>query len=184
MQICYLLKGRYNLHGELVNPQLRTYDEVNPYFDTVLDTWSKSNAFDSLKAILQPVLPQCSKIVAFALGDFSRAIKTDHDNGCACQDAMLLTLRDMMMSHYADAAEDMACFAQDPAYNDVDQAVLEQHGVRVVEDPAGFLEVDNFTAVISISPDVAVRGIVADLAYPALIIWNELPDESRPPVML
>ena len=77
------------------------------------------------------------------------------------------------MSHVLNTVENIPCFAQDPAYNDVDQAVLEQHRVCVVEDPAGFLEVDNSTAVISVSPDVAVKGVVTDLAYPALIIWDE-----------
>jgi hypothetical protein len=84
------------------------------------------------------------------------------------------------MSRNPNTAEDIPCLAQDPVYSDVDQAVLEQHGVRVIEDPVGFPELDNSTAVISVAPDVAVKGVVTDLAYPALIIWDVLENDKGP----
>lgn len=68
-------------------------------------------------------------------------------------------------------------FLQDPGYRDHDKATIESLWLeaRFVEDPQGFLEVDDDTLVISIDPDVPVRSIVADIATPAAMIWAGKP---------
>ncbi|KAK4033619.1 hypothetical protein C8A01DRAFT_49833 [Parachaetomium inaequale] len=64
------------------------------------------------------------------------------------------------------------CYAQDPSYTAVDKRLLRNKGVTVLEDPRGFLEVDDDSVVISISPTVPVRQIVADIARPMVLIWD------------
>lgn len=71
------------------------------------------------------------------------------------------------------------CFAQDPVYTNVDKVVLAEHGVTVVDDPRGFLQVDDQSAVLSFAPNICVRQIVADIARPALLIWNTVHDEEE-----
>lgn len=66
------------------------------------------------------------------------------------------------------------CFAQDPAYDAADRTVLAMEGISVLEDPYGFLAVDETTVVISVAPSVPVRQIVTDIARPAAMIWGRI----------
>ena len=59
---------------------------------------------------------------------------------------MLSALRNRGM-----AAEDIRCYAQDPAYDAVDCEFLASIGITVVDDPKGFLEVDANTLVVSVT---------------------------------
>jgi hypothetical protein len=67
---------------------------------------------------------------------------------------------------------EVMCYAQDPSYTAVDKRLLRNKGVTVLEDPRGFLEVDDDSVVISVSPTVPVRQIVADIAKPMVLIWD------------
>ncbi|KAK3904685.1 hypothetical protein C8A05DRAFT_31504 [Staphylotrichum tortipilum] len=73
------------------------------------------------------------------------------------------------------------CYAQDPVYEDVDHEVLGELGMTVLEHPRGFLEVDEAAVVFSLAPNVAVRQVVADIARPAVMVWErvcEIPREG------
>jgi hypothetical protein len=70
------------------------------------------------------------------------------------------------------------CFAQEPLYADTDKIFLQDKGITVLEDPMGFLEVDEDTLVISISPNVCVKQILADLTRPAVMIWDEVSPQN------
>lgn len=41
----------------------------------------------------------------------------------------------------------------------------------MIEDPRGWLEVDEHSILLSIAPNVPVKEIIADIARPAAIIW-------------
>ncbi|KAI1311524.1 hypothetical protein F5Y03DRAFT_391611 [Xylaria venustula] len=58
----------------------------------------------------------------------------------------------------------------DPAYTELDRDVLTSYGYTVVEDPQGFLMLDDNSVLVSIGPDVLVKQIVADICRPAIII--------------
>ncbi len=60
------------------------------------------------------------------------------------------------------------------AYVDTDKEVLGRVGVTVVDDPRGFLEVDDNSVVICVAPNVPVKQIIADIARPAVLIWNRV----------
>jgi hypothetical protein len=55
----------------------------------------------------------------------------------------------------------------------VDKAVLEEVVIHVLDDPLGFLKVDDSNIVIFFAPSLPVRQIVADTALPAIIIWDK-----------
>lgn len=75
--------------------------------------------------------------------------------------------------------DEVKCYAQDPAYNDVDQALLRGIGIEPLDDPKGFLEIDEDTLVFSVSPNVPVKQVVADVQWPGAMIWNTVSLEEK-----
>ncbi|KAK3376085.1 hypothetical protein B0T24DRAFT_699162 [Lasiosphaeria ovina] len=65
------------------------------------------------------------------------------------------------------------CYVQDPAYNEIDKASLGQAGVEVLDDPRGFLKLNSASVVVGIALDFPLKQIVADIARPAVIIWDK-----------
>lgn len=65
------------------------------------------------------------------------------------------------------------CYAQAPVYTEADKQVLAHEGITVLDDPKGFLELDEQTAVFSVGPQVPVRQITADLTRPAMMVWQQ-----------
>lgn len=94
----------------------------------------------------------------------------------AYQHALMSTLK-ATFQHSAEKWK--GSYAQDPAYSDTDVAVLAQHGIEVVDDPEGFLQVDDESAVISISPDIPVKQVVCDLAKPQILIWYRVHSDEE-----
>lgn len=173
-----------------------TEEKVRRDFEACLTDWEKAEEMRRrLRSALEKVddkLPPVKKIVAFAC-----ATITDEERpGPRFQHVLMLALKRILEAHQQQARLDTAnlgaavpppatppplipCFAQDPAYTDVDKTILAEHGVTVLDDPRGFLEVDDQSAVLSFAPNICVRQIVADIARPALLIWNTVLDEDE-----
>ena len=62
---------------------------------------------------------------------------------------------------------------------DVDKKVLADAGITALENPRAFLVVDDTSLVISISPEAPIRQIIADIAQPAVMIWNRVEEAQR-----
>ncbi|KAL2861871.1 hypothetical protein BJX68DRAFT_13382 [Aspergillus pseudodeflectus] len=140
-----------------------------------IDTWRDSQSWKHLKSTLSGVsIAPIKKLVAFALSSMRAFSDVPHDNRSLFQHALLMTLRDLLLENTAQGDDGIKCYAQDPAYSEHDIAVLQSCGVTVVPDPEGFLEVDEETVVISISPNVPVKQVVSEIARPALIIWDSI----------
>ncbi|KAF2789383.1 hypothetical protein K505DRAFT_253454, partial [Melanomma pulvis-pyrius CBS 109.77] len=99
--------------------------------------------------------------------------------------ALLLTLREILWEKEKRANIGLSgqlseglIYAQDPGYTPVDQVVLGEHGITVIGDPEGFLEVDDGTAVVSCAPAVLVKQIVTDLAQPSIMIVDRVSRED------
>ncbi|KAH8170428.1 SRR1 domain-containing protein [Sarocladium implicatum] len=134
--------------------------------------WEASEQCKRLKHILaQRIdLESVGKIIGFGLGAlFERGIQS-YASASAHQHALLLTLRETLSKSQRQRC--IPCYVQDPAYSVLDKAILRDSGFTVVEDPNGFVEVDEDSAVISLFPDCPVKEIVFNLAKPALIIWK------------
>jgi hypothetical protein len=104
----------------------------------------------------------------------------DHDTAMrpVAQHILALAVRDFLASHDArgrpgEGVCGIKCYAQDPIYTPIDEQVLGEAGFDVVDDPKAFLEVDESSVVIAIAPDIPVRQIVADIARPAMMIWDK-----------
>ncbi len=145
-------------------------------FNSGVQAWRETEEYKRIETLLHTeTLPAgITKIVAFALGDIGRA-GSGHSRSI-CQHALILCVRDALNSRLGPGQPAVRCFAQDPAYREVDKQVLGEAGITVVGDPRGFLEVDDNTVVISISPNIPVRQITADIARPAVLMWNVVKD--------
>lgn len=67
-----------------------------------------------------------------------------------------------------------SCYVQDPANRPVDKAVLGEHGIEVIDDPRAWLEVVERSVLFSCGSNVPVKEIVADVARPAVVIWERI----------
>lgn len=61
-----------------------------------------------------------------------------------------------------------------PPYTDTYSQVLQLLGITVLDDPRAFLQVDDYTVVLSLSPDIPVRQIITDIARPVILLWNKV----------
>lgn len=174
LQICYGGQNEGQHHSDLA--------ETRDTFRAYRDAWEASENCHALKQSIASAapLPRITKIIAFACSSISRdPDQTAHR--AATQHALILTLRDALQSSNLDGAggQQIRCLAQDPAYSEADRAVLAELGITAVDDPEGFLEVDDQSAVLSFSPNVPVRQVVTDLAYPAVLAWDTVLTEEQ-----
>ena len=140
-----------------------------------------SEEFAQLQSALSSVAipPGIDKIVAFACSTMTWNTTESHRAvPSMAQHTLALTVRDLLASGYGEGSQEIKCYAQDPMYKAEDKTVLAEAGFTVVDDPRGFLHVDDASVVISVSSDIPVRQIVADIARPAIVIWNRV-GESR-----
>lgn len=162
--ICYHTAFRDAATGEStyyrrMNPM--PYDELSRNFHAQRAKWESSEGRKQFAKIVAPTkaIP-VRKVVAFACGPL---FFEEFATRSALQHALILTLRDIFGQH-------VKCFAQDPYYFPDDKKILENEGVQVADDPQGFLELDDDSAVISCAPDIPVSSIVCEIARPALMI--------------
>lgn len=147
-------------------------EQVTQIFQEHLQKWRDTEAAKRLVQTLTTHVAthQITNIVALALGAISYAC--DDRPRSHIQHALLVTLRKWFADR--DGREDVMCYAQDPAYRSVDREVLNEHGIEVIDDPRAWLEIDDESIVFSVGPNVPVKEIVADIARPAVIIWERV----------
>lgn len=169
-------------------------ETLQAQFQAEQQYWEESRCFAKLKAMFDVEqggisIPQgTNKVVAFACSTMTwPEEKGDGENGegseevegkgrhpPAAQHVLILAMREIVERAGGEDGEkalEVKCYAQDPMYTPVDEQVLGEVGITVLDDPRGFLEVDDNSVVISISPNIPVKQIVADIARPAVIIW-------------
>ncbi|KAJ7844269.1 hypothetical protein B0H14DRAFT_2358758, partial [Mycena olivaceomarginata] len=149
-----------------------TDEETNLLFHRLKIEFEASDDFREISSVMKsPAIPSgIRKIVAFACGSPSVGPSCIP---CVMQHILVLALKDMLSGKNDNAAV-IQCFAQDPIYSDMDKQLLGKHGITVLDDPRGFLQLDESSIVISIAPNIPVKQIVTDLAHPAVIIWNSI----------
>ncbi|KAL5333903.1 hypothetical protein BJX70DRAFT_391855 [Aspergillus crustosus] len=150
-------------------------------------------------------LGRVRKIVAFGLGSLAAMESREEEGGyhrirAHAQHAAIRTMVETLVSswnqtHYQDHSDldidtdtetkeceeehSIKCYAQDPAYTETDMTLLHKLGITPLDDPKGFLEIDDSTLVFSVSPNVPVKQVVADVQWPAAMIWNTISLEER-----
>ncbi|KKY32456.1 hypothetical protein UCDDA912_g07591 [Diaporthe ampelina] len=170
LQICY------GGHNEQQHHHNNANDTRNA-FQAYRGAWEASEDCLRLKSSMAAAasLPGITKIIAFACSSISRDV--DQAVRSASQHALILTLRDVLQA--SQPGVQIRCLAQDPVYTGVDKTVLSEVGITVVDDPQGFLEVDDQSVVLSFSPNVPVRQIITDLARPVILAWDTVLTEEQ-----
>lgn len=160
--------------GAMIPRHVEPYKAVDPFFKGIKHEWDSSKACRDFQEILNKRFHgQLTKIVAFALGWMSYDVDYPTAKNSAMQHAALITLRDFEADE-----KGLPCFSQEPSYSDVDKAILKKRGITPIENPHGFLEVDEHTAVVCLGADAPIHQIVADITKPAVILWDKQPENS------
>ena len=147
------------------------YEQLLEGFRRERARWEGSGACNQLRQTLASAgVQQVDKIIGFACSTMYRYGQFSYI--CAMQHALLLSLRDFFTPS-ATNAQAPRCIVQDPSYQAADREILEGEGMSIVDDPWGFLEVDETSVVFSCGPDVPVQDIVANIARPAVMIWDD-----------
>ncbi|KAI9376436.1 hypothetical protein BJX61DRAFT_530850 [Aspergillus egyptiacus] len=182
VSICYTSSAEYH-----VSP----LKEVQTAFSKSLLKWEESETCKTLQYHLSTIKfsKPIRKIIGFGLGTLSELSDEYHMTRAHAQHAAMGTMvRALLKARGAGAnltrgsgadgngiggdEEGIRCYAQDPAYTDVDVELLRGIGITTLDDPKGFLEVDEQTLVFSVSPNVPVKQVVADVQWPGGMIWN------------
>jgi hypothetical protein len=151
---------------------------VTKTFQDKAQEWKESPACEKLKTILLSSVKhhEIDKVIAFSLGTMSRQHFNEDGSlymrsgwRSASQHALLVTVMEWMKER--DHKEKVLCYSQEPAYSEVDKKILDEVGIEVIEDPRGWLEVDEHSIVLSIASNVPSKEIIADISRPAVIIW-------------
>lgn len=155
-------------------PSIKSNKEAESFLQSHLEEWKASSAYQQLRSSLIATLKtgiKINKVVGFSFGSVA-------DNECSIrstlQHALAVTLREIVSQKYESKLDEIPCYVQDPIYTDIDRVILDKHGLKVLDDPDGFLEVDNSSLVVSCSSNAPIKQIVTDLAYPAAIIWDTM----------
>ncbi|KAL4805328.1 hypothetical protein BDV18DRAFT_18199 [Aspergillus unguis] len=167
--------------------------EVQAAFTKNAHQWEESQTCKDLTRHLTELVKQgrmsksITKIVGFGLGSTSSLEDGFHTVRAHAQHAAMKTMarilakrKEKEKGHSSRAGSpEIKCYAQDPAYNDVDEGLLSSIGITTLDDPKGFLEIDESTLVFSVSPNVPVKQVVADVQWPAAMIWNTVYPEKK-----
>ncbi|ATY61905.1 Sensitivity To Red Light Reduced-SRR1 [Cordyceps militaris] len=155
-------------------------DDLADVFRTHQASWLASADCASLVDILAAsATTPIRKIVCFGLGrldDWEKRTRedlADSTKHAAVQHAAALTMAEVL-GRAQGLPGALPCYAQDPAYAGVEKQLLAALGFVVLADPKGFLEVDADTLVLSVAPNVPVQQIVADMGWPAAMVWNTI----------
>lgn len=132
--------------------------------------WEKSQNCKKFEAILSKVTGhKINNILGLACGSLSRPGRPQS----AFQHALLITAKNWLRKKGL-TDKTLSCYMQDPEYTSVDREILDGFGFQTVDDPEGFLKVDEQSIVLSIAPNVPVKHIIADIARPAIVIWFQV----------
>ncbi|KAK7014710.1 hypothetical protein R3P38DRAFT_3573570 [Favolaschia claudopus] len=152
------------------------FGQAHARLERELEASSQDSQFSQMIVNLHEMTGSCKirRIVAFACGTPS-FVSEESDPDFALrsvrQHALIIAIKNMLESREKSRIE---VYAQDPAYSEVDKELLNAYGISVIADPRGFLRVTSESIVVSISPNIPIRQIVADISRPAVIIWDRV----------
>ncbi|KAJ6116211.1 hypothetical protein N7523_005892 [Penicillium sp. IBT 18751x] len=137
--------------------------------------WEESEACRRFKSILSSEVSshEINKIVGLACG----SLALPNNERAANQIALLVTVRKWLKER--NQKDDILCYMQDPMGTSVDREVLGDIGFEMIDDPRGWLEIDERSVVLSVAPNVPAKEIIADTARPAIVIWNRVKNDDK-----
>jgi hypothetical protein len=145
-------------------------------FQTNRRSWLKSDSCKWLTLQVESTFPNSlNKIVCFGLGTLGCSLGYIQERAHT-QHAVVETIAKLLKKKHSGS---VICYARDPAYDDNDKEILRSIGIESVDDPGGFLKVDENTLVISICCQKPVKQIIADVQYPGAMLWHTVLPEAH-----
>ncbi|RAH48862.1 SRR1 family protein [Aspergillus brunneoviolaceus CBS 621.78] len=168
----------YTRHPEVAEGNI---EMLGPVFVKMRERWQESETCQELVSHLTTLrfsLP-IHKIVAFGLGTLGKTQNGRFSTRSHVQHAAVETMATILAKSGVSGGKRIDCYFQDPWYDENDVRFLHSIGFQPLNDPKGFLEIDEHTLVFSVSPNVPVKQIVADLQWPGAMIWNTVCGEEE-----
>lgn len=144
-------------------------DDLLIHIQSQQTEWRRSSSFQEMQATFNSAnFPaKVTKVIGFGLGSCAIGDSIHRTWTCPIQHDLLVLLRELL----CEKGKTIQCISQDPEYNETEKSIYGRQGIQVLEDPSGFLEVDDESIVITIAASAPVRAIVMDLAMPAAMVW-------------
>ncbi|CAG7983926.1 unnamed protein product [Penicillium salamii] len=157
------------------NHKIEERSVVAQDFQSKILAWEESETCKNFKSILSSFASghDINNIVGLACG----SLALPENDSAASQTALLVTVRNWLKER--DPNKNVSCYIQDPMNTPVDKEVLADVGFEMIDDPRGWLEVNEQSVVLSVAPNVPVKEIIADIARPAIVIWYRVEDEEE-----
>jgi SRR1 len=153
------------------------------FFEKNLGVWKDGQQCESFMSILASKSDYfkdgVSNVIAFGCGSFVDIDDDELNTRSSVQHASLLTIREFLRE-VLDDADDKKILAQDPAYTPTDKEILKKWEIETVDDPDGFLELDDRSVVFTCSPSAPIKQIVMDICRPLVLICNTVVMEDDP----
>ena len=172
---------------ELPSNNPHRVSEILRTFEASKNEWMTSSHYTELKDVFAHALKPGSvraltKIVGMSLGPLWWPVDAYEGSELEYispheQHALLLGLQ-RILSEQTDGASQLPCYVQDPINGPTVGAMLGQCGITQLNDPAGLLEVDNGTLLVSIASWICVGQIITDIARPVIFIWKHCSRDS------
>lgn len=164
-----------------------TAEKVRAAFERQWGAWKQSKTCEhftqQFEGFTLGQVAAITKIVGFALGPVAYLdVRSADGIGPSATNALtqhmaLLTIAEILKQR--NGGRKVKCYTQDPVNKGVGNEFLKTIGITSLDDPKGFLEVDDKTLVVSIHPNVPVRQVIADLQYPAAMLWNTVEEPVK-----
>ncbi|KAK7430498.1 hypothetical protein QQZ08_003017 [Neonectria magnoliae] len=154
-------------------------------WDEAQALWLESDSYAKLTELVTKSKPKANKVICFGLGSLEGTVNYStldlkHSlDGLPRRSAITQHLAAITMATLLGQQQDtgrVPILVQDPAYTMLGQQFLAAQDIEVVggNGALGFTHVDDDTLVFSCHPNVPVKQIVADIARPAAMLWNEV----------
>ena len=154
---------------------------VQDIFNTTLNEWEKSKQCEDLLQVLQSTdLSHVKQIVAFACGSMKLDLEREQlARRSMYQHGLLLTIHKVLEEKQSFGNPlGIPAWVQDPAYCAMDTSILTESGVSTLDNPDGFLNVNDSTMVLSFAPDVPIKQIITGISRPAAMIWDRVTEDE------
>ena len=157
---------------------------------TTLEAWKDTEACRFILGLLKSKEHlKVKSVVAFGNGSLADTTTTSafgthvdearFRENSRYQHALMLTVGELYDTKN-ESGSSVQYYAQEPRSQEIDRAVLGTWNITVVDDPEGFLRVDDESVVISIHSAIPLRQIVCEIAKPAVLIWNTVDGPEAP----
>jgi hypothetical protein len=107
------------------------------------------------------------KIIAFGCGPMGDILQLENSYSMGCMAAIE---KHSMLMDLCEIFKPDVCYVQDPRYYPPwDKTLLQSLGLEVLDEPAGFAEMDESTLVVAVNPEFPLPQIITDLTTPAMV---------------